>query len=331
MKPFIVFAVALAPMLPAQSDQQIASIGDFQTESGAVIRDCRIGYRTFGQLNADRSNAVLFPTWFSGRSENLATLIGPGKLVDDTQFFVIAADALGNGVSSSPSNSPAPFPAITIRDMVNAHHRLVAGHLKLPKLHAVLGISMGGMQTFQWMVSYPDFFDRAVPIAGSPQLSSSDLLLWQAELSAIETAQASGGDMKQAMRVVNQIHQFALFTPEYRDGQTSHAAFAAFLKDLDATSGRMAPQDWAAQLRAMMSHDIAKAAGGALEKVAGAVKARTLVIAATQDHMVSPFSAVRFARLIGAELMELTGNCGHQAVNCEAGQVHRAAARFLKR
>lgn len=330
MKPlaFLAFCSILAAQ-PAP--QQIASIGDFQTESGEVIRDCRIGYRTFGKLNADRSNAVLFPTWFSGRSENLASLAAPGKLADTSRFFVIAADALGNGISSSPSNSPAPFPKITIRDMVRAHHRLVTSHLKLTRLHAVIGISMGGMQTFEWMVSYPDFLDRAVPIVGSPQLSSSDLLLWQAELSAIETARASGGDLSQAMRVVNQIHQFALFTPEYRDGQTPHASFSTFLKDLDSGSGRMAPDDWAAQLRAMMSHDIAQSAGGALEKIAGAVRASTLIIVATQDHMVSPFPALRFARLIGAQLLELTGNCGHQAVNCEAGQVHRAADAFLKR
>lgn len=250
--------------------------------------------------------------------------------MDSSRYFVIAAEALGNGISSSPSNGPGPFPKFTIRDMVKAHHQLLTGVLKIEKLHAVVGISMGGMQTFQWMVSYPDFLARAVPIVGSPRLSSSDMLLWQAELSAIEDAQAAGADLRRAMRVVNQIHQFAHYTPEYRDSQTGHQAFAAFLKEADESSAKtIAPEDWASQLRAMLSHDIAQ--GGSLEKTAPAIRARTLVVAATQDHMVSPGPALRFARLLGADVLELTTNCGHMAVTCEAGQIHREVDAFLKR
>lgn len=88
-----------------QTVQRYAEFGDFTLESGEVIENCRIGYRTYGELNSDSSNAVLFPTWFGGRSGHLASLIGPDKVVDSTRFFVIAVDAFGNGVSSSPSNS----------------------------------------------------------------------------------------------------------------------------------------------------------------------------------------------------------------------------------
>ncbi|MDA2939037.1 alpha/beta fold hydrolase [Acidobacteria bacterium AH-259-A15] len=119
-------------------------------------------------------------------------LIGLGKLVDSTKYFVIAVDAFGNGVSSSPSKSRVQagdsFPEFSIRDMVNAQHQLLTKVLGVSHLRAVMGISMGGMQTFQWMVSYPDFLGRAVPIVGSPRLASNDLLLWQAEMRAIEGA-----------------------------------------------------------------------------------------------------------------------------------------------
>ena len=84
---------------------QFASLGEFRLESGEVLRDCRIGYRTFGKLNASKSNAVLFPTWASGTSEQLKSNVGSGRLVDDATYYVIAVDALGNGVSSSPSNT----------------------------------------------------------------------------------------------------------------------------------------------------------------------------------------------------------------------------------
>src|SRR3954466_2250301 len=102
--------------------QQFASLGDFKLENGETIRDCRIGFRTFGQLNADKSNAVLFPTWFTGTSAQLIEQVGPGKVVDNSRYYVILVDALGNGVSTSPSNSQTQphmkFPRFGVLDMV---------------------------------------------------------------------------------------------------------------------------------------------------------------------------------------------------------------------
>ena len=85
--------------------QQFAQLGDFRLESGEIITDAVVGYRTAGQLNAARSNAVLVAPWFQGTTGQVARQIGPGKLVDTSKYFVIMVDALGNGVSSSPSTS----------------------------------------------------------------------------------------------------------------------------------------------------------------------------------------------------------------------------------
>jgi homoserine O-acetyltransferase len=122
-----VLLVAVACTLGAQEAakdgaQRMASLGDLKLESGEAIRDCRIGYRTYGQLDASQSNAILFPTWFGGTTEQLAGNFGSGKTVDTGRYFVIAVDAIGNGVSSSPSNTqaqpPMKFPRFSIRDMV---------------------------------------------------------------------------------------------------------------------------------------------------------------------------------------------------------------------
>lgn len=110
----------LAALCAGAQEQQFANLGDFKLESGEVLRDCRIGYRTFGQLSADKSNVILIPTWAGGTTERLAGNVGAGLLADSTKYYVILVDALSNGVSSSPSNSTLQprmhFPKITVRD-----------------------------------------------------------------------------------------------------------------------------------------------------------------------------------------------------------------------
>src|SRR5207248_6265086 len=113
--------------------QQFANLGDFKLQSGEMIGDCRIGYRTFGQLNPDKSNVILIPTWAGGTTEKLAGNVGAGKLADSSKYYIILVDALSNGVSSSPSNSILQprmhFPKITVSDIVSTEHKLLTKFL----------------------------------------------------------------------------------------------------------------------------------------------------------------------------------------------------------
>jgi len=336
----VCLALAAGAVQAQDGEQRFASLGDFRLESGAAIRDCRIGYRTWGKLDEARSNAVLFPTWFTGTTAQLAPNFGPGKMVDPARYFIIAVDAIGDGVSTSPSNSKSQprmqFPKFSIRDIVESQHRLVTETLGLTHLHAVIGISMGGMQTFQWMVAYPDFFDRAVPIVGTPKLSAADTLLWEAERHAIEADAAwDHGNYRQrpaaAMRTVSDIHNMALSTPAHYNSENRDKEMPAVLADAEkATLELMDANDWYRQLEAMLSHDIFRPFGGDMERAARAVKAKVTVIVALKDHMVNPQAAMEFGRLLQAVIVALNSDCGHLSPGCEAQRVNAAVSSALE-
>jgi len=311
------------------ADQQFFELKNFQLTSGATIPSCRIGYRTFGALNAARDNAVAFPTWFSGKSEGLEQFFGPDKLVDTTRYYGIAIDALANGVSCSPSNTPG-LPQVTIADMVQAEHRLLTEGLGLKSVYAVVGISMGGMQTFEWIARYPNFMRKAVPIIGSPKLTAADMLLWQAELSAIEAAEQCHCDPRTAMLAVEAMHNYALRTPDYWATAPEGADWSKLRQQLRTNAAHsMDPLDYAAQLRAMMAQDVAANAGGSMTRAAASVRAKTLVVVSVQDHMVNPTPALSFAQAAKASVLKLTGNCGHGATGCESPKMTSAVRAFL--
>src|ERR1043166_648440 len=170
-------ALAASPALahtPNQPPHQAYKIGDFQLESGEIVRDFAISYVTHGKLNEKKSNAILMVTAISGNHHRLDFLIGPGKALDTNKYFIICTDAIGNGLTTSPSNSATQprmtFPKFLIRDMVTSQKKLME-HLGIDRVVAVIGPSMGGMQVLQWGGSYPDFMDSLVslvPLAKTP-------------------------------------------------------------------------------------------------------------------------------------------------------------------
>jgi homoserine O-acetyltransferase len=314
--------------------QRFATLGDLRLQSGQVIRDCRIGYRTFGHLNPDRSNAVLFPTWADGQTKDLVDSIGKGKLVDSAEYFVIAVDALGNGVSSSPSNSQVQprmqFPRFSIRDMVESQHQLLTEVLHIHHLRAVVGISMGGMQAFQWAVAHPVFMDKAISLVGSPQLAPYDLLLLQTRIDAIEQNPLweNGNYAQQPVpREADEIAQLVLTTPEHYNRESTRDKFFAALKE--PAAGGFDTNDRIRQEQAMMDHDVSAPFGGSMERAAAEVKAAMLIIVNARDHMVSPGPALDFAKLKNAPTIILENDCGHLGPGCDMPRVSAAVADFL--
>src|SRR5262247_2748580 len=162
---------------PGDPPHQLYRMGDLPLENGQVIKDFAISNVTHGTLNAKKSNAVLMVTAISGNHHRLDFLIGPGKALDTTKYFIVCTDAIGNGLTTSPSNSQAQprmtFPKFVMRDMVTSQQKLME-HLGIKRVVAVVGPSMGGMQALQWGVSHPDFMDSVValvPLAKTPAWS----------------------------------------------------------------------------------------------------------------------------------------------------------------
>ena len=333
----LVFLVTLTSAMKSSvaQEQLFADLGDFKLANGSAIRNCRVGYRTFGKLNSNSSNVVVIPTWASGTTEQLQSNIGPGRLLDSSKYYVVAIDALSNGVSSSPSNSSLQprmnFPRFTLRDTVASQHQLLVSKLGLQHVKAVVGVSMGGMQTFQWMISYPDFMDVAIPIVGSPRLAPYDLLLWQAQIDAIMNDRDwnDGNYAKNPAKVVEfAFGELLLTTPDnYNKQKTRQQVFDSLEKAKDQPM--IDANDKVRQVQAMMSLDVGETFGGSLEKAAQAVKAKTLIIVSKQDHVVTPGPALEFASLIGAKVIELEGDCGHLATSCEGSKVNSAVSEFL--
>ena len=324
-------AAALILCLDVSCEEaRIASLGDFALESGATIRDCRIGYRTAGTLNADRSNAVVVLTWFAGHSGGLVPSVGAGKLFDTTRWFVITIDALGDGVSSSPSNSTlqpgAEFPSFTVRDMVRSQHAFLTRHLKLETVHAVAGLSMGGMQALQWAVSYPEYMRKVVAITGTPRQTAHDLILWKTQLDLLESFSGSSENMKKALRGIAGINMMELRTPAWMLRNMKTEDVDERMTAQRASVVALDPFDYMSQLRAMIRHDI-----GPDAEAAKTIQATMLIIVALQDEMVNPAPARELARLTQSPLVTLSGDCGHLAAACESDIVTREVAQFLAR
>jgi homoserine O-acetyltransferase len=301
--------------------QQFGDLGDFRLDSGEVIRGCRIGYRRAGELPAGKSNVIVVTTWFGGNSSGLLGMIGDRDFFDTSKYHVIVIDALGDGVSSSPSNSTAQprqkFPHFTIRDMVRSQHELLTRVLHIDHVYAVAGLSMGGMQVFQWIASYPEFMQKAVAIAGTPKQTAQDIILWRTQLDLLAATRGS----RDAMSAVAGMNELELRTPAWIAKNVTDPDKT--LEEHRRSMDRLDPFDYMSQLRAMIAHDITTDFHPPL-------KPKMLIAVALQDHMVNPGPAREFARANGVALVVLSGDCGHLATLCERDVLMREVAAFLK-
>lgn len=198
--------------LPAVEHQRVILRDGLRLDSGALIRPVHVAYRSYGTLNAAKSNAILVCHALTGDQYVADTqpltgkpgwwdnLVGPGRPVDTNRFFVICANVLGGCMGSTGPREEmtdaegqgigrpwgTDFPNITIRDMVRAQ-KLLVDHLGIGRLLAVIGGSMGGMQVLEWAATYPESVFAAAPIACATHHSAQNIAFHEVGRAAIHS------------------------------------------------------------------------------------------------------------------------------------------------
>jgi homoserine O-acetyltransferase/O-succinyltransferase len=278
------------------------TIANFKTESGVVLPQARVVYGTYGKLNAAKDNAVLLPSHYMANFHGYEWLIGGDKALDPSKLFLVATELFGNGDSSSPSNTPEPFhgprfPVTSIRDNVEAVHRLLTEELKITHLRAIVGFSMGAQQAFQWAVSYPTIADGIVATAGTAKCYPHGIVRLEGQIAALTTDPVfANGEYKEQPK--KGLEAFAvvwtgwLFSQEWwrkelwREGAKPGTTFQSFVNDLRTNfiPGADA-NNLILQMRTWEVHDVGTTPGfgGDVEKALRSIKVPFLYMPSETD------------------------------------------------
>jgi homoserine O-acetyltransferase len=313
-------------------DYDIFELGDFTFQKGATLRGAKLAYKSFGTLNAARDNAIVYPTWYSGQHYDNEWLVGQGMALDPEKYFIIIPNMFGNGLSSSPSNTPEPcnaarFPKVTAYDNVRAQHRLVTERFGITHLKMVLGWSMGAMQTFHWGSMYPDMMDFLVPFCGSAKCSRHNFVFLEGVKAAL-TADAAFKEgwytenVERGLRAAARVYAGWGFSQTfYRQQLDIEALGYSSLEDFligfwEGPFLLKDPNDLLAMLWTWQNGDIAanELYNGDLNAALGAIIAKTLVMPGLTDLYFPPEdSQNEVAGMPNAEYLPIPSVWGHFA------------------
>ena len=314
------------PMQPGWIDRphHHVALGAFTLESGATIRDCTVSYVVHGAERAPGVPAPELPVVLAlpaiaSHHHRLDFLVGDGRALDPARYTVIAIDALGNGLATSPSNTAQQpgdaFPPFTLRDMV-ASQAAVLDALGVDRLHAVIGASMGGMQALQWAVSHPDRVARLV--AMTPMARTTP---WAVAINECSRRALTVGGLAAWDAWVPLMQLLSGRTPSRVDAEFARGAdVVGWIERRTAwwVEQGFAPIDWLYQSRAYDAHDVGDTPefGGDTEAALASIRAGTLVVAPPLD-LYNPAAAARWAadRIPGARFVELDTDWGHQSAS----------------
>jgi len=379
-------ALLVLTLAPAQAQElitkkQVFELASFTTQSGRQLKGVKVGWESYGTLNADKSNAILICHFYTGTAHAAGkyteadklpgywdAIIGPGKAIDTTKYYVLSSDTLVNLNTADPTvttTGPASidpdtgkpyglnFPVVSIRDFIEVQKKLVDS-LGIKRLVMVGGASMGGLQTYEWAAAYPDMVGKIMPVIASAE-ADAGLIAWL-DIWAMPIRldpKWNGGDyygkepplagLAQALKIVTLHAQTSAWATGAfgakwaKEGESPLTGFSnryAVEATLDSAGGaRAKTSDANSFLYLARANQLF--AEGAVERLK-AIKTPALLIYSPTDQLFSADSVKRTAAAIkaggaAAELVELDGKRGHLDGVLSIKQAEKAIAAFLAR
>ena len=304
------------------------TLGDLKLQSGEVLPGATLSWKSYGTLSPQRDNVIVYPTSYSAKHTDQEWLIAPDKVLDPTRWFIVTPDMFGNGLSSSPSNTPDYPKLVTSADNVRAQQRFLSEQFGIERIAAVYGFSMGAQQAYHWAALFPDVVERVIVVAGSARTSPHNKVFL---LSLFATLEASpeylGGiryssEPRKALRAFSRIYAgWAMSHYWYREGLHLSSSGATDLEDF--LSNKWEPgfhETGAANLHAQgltwLNGDISdnELYGGDLIKALNAIKASVLLLPGRTDMYFPPDdNALDVGHLARSELRPIPSVWGHVA------------------
>lgn len=324
----------------------------FPLERGGCLPELEIAYTTYGKLNADKSNVVWVCHALTANSEVddwWPNTVVEGGFLDPEKWFVVCANIIGShyGTTGPLSINPETskpyyntFPAVTVRDMVNAHI-LLAEHLGIDKIHALVGSSIGGFQAIEWACQQPERIEKLILIATAPKVSPWVAALNETQRMAIKADGSYGEEDadagKSGMAVARAIGLLSYRGASgYNLSQQNPDNFKPYLHRASTYQNyqgqklcdRFNAYSYMSLLDAFDSHDITRDRGN-LEEVLSSITSKTACIGITTDILFPPEEMKKLSQAIPeAEYFEINSEFGHDGFLVEHSQLNDILNKF---
>ncbi|MBI3801519.1 MAG: alpha/beta fold hydrolase [Deltaproteobacteria bacterium] len=312
------------------ADYETFELREVVLQCGLTLRQAKLVYKTYGELNAARDNVIVMPTFYGSQLAENEVMIAAWRSLDPKRHFIIVPNMFGNGLSASPSNTPPPFdhaafPNISLYDNVVCQHRLVTEHLGIERIKLVVGFSMGAQQTFQWGALYPDMVQAIAPICGTARTSPHNSLFLEGVKAALVTDAAFAGGWYQTppvkgLQAFSRVYAGWVFSQDFFREQEYRKMGLASMEDtmrfLEGYFRRRDANDLLAMLWTWQHADISanEIYKGDFAAALRAIKARAIVMpGATDLYFRVRDNELEVAQMPQAELRPIPSIWGHVA------------------
>ena len=308
-------------------------LGDVTLLSGEVLSSAFLVYKTYGKLDANKSNVVVLPTFYTGSHQRNEGFFGVGRAIDPDKHFIVSINMFGNGLSSSPSNAEPPqdgprFPHISLWDNVACQYRLVTEALGVSRIALVAGWSMAGCQAYQWAAQYPDFVDAIMPFCASAKTSPHNYVFLEGVRAALCADQNwKNGDYTsppvKGLKAFARVYAGWAFSQTfYRESlykKIGYESFEELLVDWEEDHAEnWDANDLICKLRTWQTSDISIGPiyNGNFEDALKSIKAKSILMPCTQDLYFPPEdNAIEAGYMLNAEFRPFDSPWGHCAAN----------------